>query len=102
VITNVAPPIRRVITPLVPKLNADGNEIGGVPSLLHRLPLGTNTGWNPIPDGAMRGREKTLTVAMCRSQRPRPSVSRRAIRGCPSKSGIQMPKLLRCGGQAGE
>jgi len=61
VITNVPPPIRRVFTPLAPKLDADGNEIGGVPSLLHRLPLGTYTGWNPIPDGALKGREKTLT-----------------------------------------
>jgi hypothetical protein len=61
VMTNVPPPIRRVITPLVPKLDMDGNEIGGVPSLLHRLPLGTYTGWNPIPGGALKGREKTLT-----------------------------------------
>jgi hypothetical protein len=60
VISNVPPVIRRVILPLVPKVNADGNELGGVPSLLHRLPLGTYTGWNPIPAGALKGRERSL------------------------------------------
>ncbi len=32
----------------------------GVPSLLHRLPLGTYTGWNPIPAGALKGHERSL------------------------------------------
>jgi hypothetical protein len=60
-IGNVPPAIRRTIAPLAPKLDADGNEMGGIASLLYRLPLGTYTGWNPIPDGALKGREKTLT-----------------------------------------
>lgn len=62
VITIVPPPIRRVIPTLVPKVDADGNELGGVPSLLQRVPLGTYTGWNPIPDGPLKGREKSLAA----------------------------------------
>jgi hypothetical protein len=62
VITNVPPPIRRVIPTLVPRVDADGNELGGVPSLLQRVPLGTYTGWNPIPDGPLKGREKSLAA----------------------------------------
>jgi len=38
VITNVPPAIRRVIPTLVPKVDADGNEMGGVPSLLRAEP----------------------------------------------------------------
>ncbi len=60
VIANVPPPIRRVIPTLVPKVDADGNEIAGVRSLLMRMPLGTYTGWNPIPTGALKGRERSL------------------------------------------
>jgi hypothetical protein len=60
VIANVPPPIRRALFPLVPKVDADGNELGGIPSLLHRMPLGTYTGWNPIPAGALKGRQRSL------------------------------------------
>ena len=60
-IANVPPAIRHVILPLVPKVDADGNEMGGVPSLLHSVPLGTYTGWNPIPSGALKGRQRSLT-----------------------------------------
>jgi hypothetical protein len=35
--------------------------MGGVPSLLHSVPLGTYTGWNPIPSGALKGRQRSLT-----------------------------------------
>ena len=54
------PPIKQVIPTLVPKVDADGNEIAGVRSLLHRLPLGTYTGWNPIASGPLKGREASL------------------------------------------
>jgi len=32
----------------VPHVDADGNEIGGVPNVLTDAPLGTYFGWNPI------------------------------------------------------
>lgn len=44
--TKLPPPIMKVIAPLVPKVNADGNEIGGVPTVLNMAPLGTYLGWN--------------------------------------------------------
>ena len=62
VITNVPPVVKRVIPTLVPKVDSDGNEMGGVPSLLQRVPLGTYTGWNPIPNGALQGRERSLAA----------------------------------------
>jgi len=62
VIRNVPPPVRRAITPLVPKVDADGNEIAGIKSLLMSMPLGTYTGWNPIPRGALKGRQRSLAA----------------------------------------
>jgi hypothetical protein len=56
VITVMPPPIRRVLPTLVPKVNADGNEIAGVASVLHQVPLGTYTGWNVVPNGFFKGR----------------------------------------------
>ena len=50
---NIPPPIKRVIKMLVPRVNADGNEIGGVPVVLNDAPLGTYLGWN-ITDGGAR------------------------------------------------
>lgn len=60
VISNVPPIIRGVIPSLAPKQDVDGNEIAGVRSLLHRMPLGTYTGWNPIATGPLKGREGSL------------------------------------------
>jgi hypothetical protein len=60
VIANVPPPIRRAIPTLVPRVDRDGNEVAGVPSLLMRVPLGTYTGWNPIASGPLKGRERSL------------------------------------------
>jgi hypothetical protein len=44
--TNAPPPIRHVIKMLVPKVDDDGNELGGVPTVLRDAPLGTYLGWN--------------------------------------------------------
>ena len=50
------PPIRGFIPMLVPRTDADGNEIGGVPSVLHQVPLGTYLGWNVTASGYLKGR----------------------------------------------
>jgi hypothetical protein len=55
VASNVPPPIQQVFPLLVPKVNADGNEISGVPSVLHQAPLGTYLGWNITPRGFFKG-----------------------------------------------
>ena len=44
--TNAPPPIRHVIKMLVPRVDTDGNEMGGVPTVLNDAPLGTYLGWN--------------------------------------------------------
>jgi hypothetical protein len=44
--TLLPPPIKHVIKMLVPRVNADGNEMGGVPVVLDDAPLGTYLGWN--------------------------------------------------------
>ena len=65
VITNVPPPIKQVIPTLAPKVDADGNEIAGIKSLLMRVPLGTYTAWNPIATGPLKGREASLSAGLC-------------------------------------
>ncbi len=62
VITTSPATVKRVIPTLAPKVDADGNEIAGVRSLLMRMPLGTYTGWNPIPSGPLKGRERSLAA----------------------------------------
>ena len=46
------PPIKRAIRMLVPRVDADGNEVGGVPVVLTGAPLGTYLGWNITAGGA--------------------------------------------------
>jgi len=49
--TNFPPPIKRVIKMLVPRVDADGNELGGVPVVLRDAPLGSYFGWNITSSG---------------------------------------------------
>lgn len=51
VITKAPGSIRQVLPTLVPKTDADGNDIGGVPSVLLQVPLGTYVGWNVTVGG---------------------------------------------------
>jgi hypothetical protein len=44
--TNAPPPILHVIKMKVPRVDADGNELGGVPTVQRDAPLGTYLGWN--------------------------------------------------------
>jgi len=60
VVTNVPPPVKQVIPTLAVKVDADGNEIAGLRSVLQRMPLGTYTGWNPIATGIFKGQEQNL------------------------------------------
>jgi hypothetical protein len=52
VASNAPPPIRRVLAMLAPRVDADGNELGGVPVVLLEAPLGTYLGWNITAGGA--------------------------------------------------
>ncbi|MCG2592204.1 hypothetical protein LZ009_05360 [Ramlibacter sp. XY19] len=52
VAAHAPPPIRQVLSMLAPKVDADGNELGGVPVVLREAPLGTYLGWNVTAGGA--------------------------------------------------
>ena len=49
------PHVKQVLPQLVPKVDADGNEIAGVRSPLQMAPLGTYTGWNVMSSGPFKG-----------------------------------------------
>jgi Alpha/beta hydrolase domain len=51
----VPPAIKRVIRLKVPRVDADGNELGGVPVVLREAPLGTYLGWNITAAGFHKG-----------------------------------------------
>jgi hypothetical protein len=50
--SNAPPRIKQVLTMYAPKVDADGNEVGGVPVVLLDAPLGTYLGWNVTAGGA--------------------------------------------------
>ena len=56
VMTMQPPAIKRYFPLLVPKVNADGNEVSGIPSPLLQAPLGTYLGWNVTRSGFYKGR----------------------------------------------
>jgi hypothetical protein len=49
--TNAPPTIGAVVKIMVPKVDSDGNELGGVPTVLRDAPLGTYLGWNITSSG---------------------------------------------------
>jgi hypothetical protein len=54
--TIVPPIVKQVIPTLVPKVDADGNELGGVTVVLREAPLGTYLGWNITNGGFHDGK----------------------------------------------
>lgn len=56
-VPSLAPPrIRQVLSMWAPKVDNDGNELGGVPVALLEAPLGTYLGWNVTAAGFHQGR----------------------------------------------
>ena len=53
--TIMPPKIKKVLRMLVPRTDADGNELGGVPVVLRDAPLGTYLGWNVTAAGFHKG-----------------------------------------------
>ncbi len=62
--TVVPPRIKHVIRLKVPRVDADGNEIGGVPVVLRDAPLGTYLGWNITAAGFYKGKECNFAGGM--------------------------------------
>ena len=50
------PTIKHVLKMKVPRVDADGNELGGVPVVLRDAPLGTYLGWNIVAAGFHQGK----------------------------------------------
>lgn len=87
VITKLPPAIKHVIDMKAPKVDADGNELGGVPVVLRETPLGTYLGWNITAAGFHKGQlcnyaggmvpfAKTKAERMA-NEDPRPSLEER-------------------------
>jgi hypothetical protein len=53
--SKIPPPIKRVINGKAPRVDADGNELGGIPVVLRDAPLGTYLGWNVVAEGFHQG-----------------------------------------------
>jgi len=54
--TSIVPPrVLGVVPTYVPRVNEDGNETAGVPSVLMQAPLGTYLGWNVYRSGFFAG-----------------------------------------------
>jgi hypothetical protein len=78
-------PSPRKWRPLVPRVDADGNEVAGIRLPDIAVPLGTFTGWNlyrePYPSGELADRDGTfLAFAATEAERgadPRPSLAER-------------------------
>lgn len=87
VISREPPLVKQVIPEYVVRTNGDGNEVAGVPSILHQLPLGTYLGWNVTASGFFKGEICAFTggyvpFAQTFAQRlatndPRPSIAER-------------------------
>jgi hypothetical protein len=85
--TNLPPPIDSVVKVMVPSVDADGNELGGVPTVLRDAPLGTYLGWNITSSGFHAGQVCNyvggmVPFAKTKAQRlaagdPRPSLEER-------------------------
>ena len=90
--SNAPPPIKQVIRMLAPRVDGDGNEVGGVPVALLGAPLGTYLGWNVTAGGAKPFHEGQICnyvggmipFAKTRAERgalgdPRPSLEERYV-----------------------
>ena len=55
-ITKNPPAIRQTLPTLVPKVDADGSDVDGVPSVLRQAPLGSYLGWNVTASGFDKGK----------------------------------------------
>jgi hypothetical protein len=64
VVSNVMPSSKHVINLPAPKVDADGNELGGVPVVLREAPLGTYLGWNITAEGIYKDEICSFTGGM--------------------------------------
>jgi len=64
-VPSVVPPLIKHVLPMkAAKVDADGNELGGVPVVLRDAPLGTYVGWNITASGFYAGRLCSYAAGM--------------------------------------
>ena len=83
VITRQPPVVKQVPPAIVPRVDTDGNDVGGVPSVLRQAPLGTYTGWNVIASGFDRGKICLLNGSFVPFAK---TIAERAASGDPRRS----------------
>jgi hypothetical protein len=87
VFTQLPPRIKQVVPSLVPRTDADGNEVDGIKSALLMAPLGSYLGWNQQASGVTAGQNCAFSggfipFALTAAERaasgdPRPSIEER-------------------------
>ena len=87
-VVSLQPPVvRQTLPALVPRVDADGNEIAGVRSVLLEAPLGTYTGWNPVARGFFKGQIQALGGGYIPFAKTKARAARRRrSRACRSRS----------------
>ncbi len=55
------PSITAIIPPVVPRVDVDGNEVGGIHTVLQQAALGTYLGWNITASGFFKGQYCSLS-----------------------------------------
>jgi len=60
-ISKQPPTVKQLLPTLVPRVDADGSDVGGVPSVLRQAALGSYLGWNPTARGFDKGQQCTLS-----------------------------------------
>jgi hypothetical protein len=74
---------------LVPCVDADGNDLGGIRPTAVAAPMGTYTGWNLRRAGFGETSFAGLTARSYRWRRQRPSARALTIPASPSKNGMR-------------
>jgi hypothetical protein len=92
IIDMMPPALGVVLKTAVPRVDADGNEVGGVPAVLHDAPLGTYTGWNITAAGFYKDRICSFTGGMIHSRGRRPSALPAATRDRRSRSAMEVTR----------
>jgi hypothetical protein len=64
IVTLTPPAVKGVMKMVVPKVDIDGNELGGVPVVLRDAPLGTYLGWNITAAGFFEDQICSFTGGM--------------------------------------
>jgi hypothetical protein len=63
IVTIQPPVVDKVLPTYAVRVNSDGNETVGVPSVLMQAPLATYTGWNTFATGIYKGQQCALTAS---------------------------------------